>query len=137
MFYAPSEIGRPLTFSHIRTLTQLTIYASISTYPNFSPIPAIISLVTTSPSLKLLILRTPVDPQRFELTAVSDLFRPLVSLVDHSSLDHIELRIALFKGGLDWSSQKVDILVTPLLMKVPELKELFDKGFLSVTGDES
>ena len=133
-------MDRPLTLSHLQKLTQLTVSASL--YCNLdsglcvdSLIPGIISLVATSPSLKRLILRTTVYPWRFNVTAVPDFCRPLVSLVDHSSLEHIELRvIPSLRGQDEFWQEVVSGSIIFSLMKVPELKVLCNKGFLSVRG---
>jgi len=136
------EMDPPLTLSHIQKLTQLTV----STHLNCdldsglcvdSLIPGIISLVATSPSLKCLILRTTISPWRFDISALPDFCRPLVSLVDHPSLEHIELRIiTVAMKGQDELSQELVSDVTLSLMEVPELKMLCNKGFLSVGGLE-
>ena len=132
----------PLTLSHIQKLTQLTVsaYLECDSYSGLcvnSLIPGIISLVATSPSLKCLILRTTISPWRFNITAVPDFCRPLVSLVDHPSLEHIELRIiSMFFMGKDEFWQEIRGAIISSLMKVPKLKMLCNNGFLSVRGPE-
>lgn len=88
-------------------------------------IPSIISLVATSPSLKRLILRTAINPfyAESDITAIPYFCRPLVLLVDHCSLEHIEIRILTLNM----------VLSDLLMVGVPELKVLCDRGFLSVT----
>jgi hypothetical protein len=62
---------------------------------------------------------------------VPDFCEPLVSL-GHTSLEHIDLRITLKfieKRDKDWL--KIDI--TSAVMEAPKLKQLSDRGFLSMT----
>jgi len=132
----------PLTLSHIQKLTQFTVsaYLDCDSYSGLcvnSLIPGIISLVATSPSLKCLILRTTISPWRFDISAIPDFCRPLVSLVDHPSLEHIELRIiSVSLKGKDEYWQEIGGGIISSLMTVPKLKMLCNNGFLSVRGPE-
>ena len=130
----------PLTLSHIQKLTQLTVLTPLQCDYDLcidSLIPSIVSLVATSPSLKRLILLVLVIPWRFRVTAVPDFCGPLVSLVSHCSLEHIELQFKLSLRG-EKVSQMIQEVVRdmPEVLRVPELKELYSSGFLSVTGPE-
>ena len=124
----------PFTLSYIQNLTQLTIFISLPCgYGRSvdSAIPGIVNVVATSPSLKRLILRAPVNP-RFDVTVVPDFCKSLVSLVDHYSLEHIELQ---FVSAWGCDAQKFAIYVLEVL-QASKLKMLCNNGFLSVTGSE-
>jgi hypothetical protein len=128
------EMDPPLIISHIQKLKQLTVSVYLDCMRVDSLLPGIISLVATSSPLKRLILRAAIRPGPFNISAVPDFFRPLVSLADRSSLEHIELRIMLvLRQSDDW---QIFGDIVYLLKKVPELKILWNMGFLSVRGPE-
>lgn len=66
---------------------------------------------------------------------MAEFCQPLVSLVGHCSLEHIEL-IIVSERVEKWYLQKLRDVVSGIFMGIPELKMLSDKGFLSVTGPE-
>lgn len=132
------KMAPSLTLSHNRKLTQLTIATILRCDDDWcvdSLNPGIVGLVATSPSLKRLTLLTSINTSRFDVTALADSCEPLVSLVDHCSLEHIELRILSLRRE-EWYLQKLRVVVGGIFMRMPELEMLSDKGFLSITGPE-
>jgi hypothetical protein len=129
------EMDPPLTISHIQKLTQLTVSVYLDCKAFDSLLPGIINLVAASSPLKRLILRATIRPGTFHMAAVPNFFRPLVSLADHPSLEHIEIRIVIVMGrGENWTKPFGDIVY--LLKNMPALKILWNKGCLSVRGPE-
>jgi hypothetical protein len=134
MGFGSIDFNSPLTLSHNQNLTQLTVSAfllcdRVTGLCEYSPVPRIVRLVATSQSLKRLVLRTTISPWGFHVPSVPDFFKPLVPLVNHSSLEHIELRITSCIRKEDENFRK---LVSDCLMKADGLKTLCNDGFLSV-----
>ena len=139
MSYPPPHVKLKMAYpphldiSRLPNLTELTIWASILCKPEGSwiesPIPTIAQVAATSPSLKRLILRIKIDPWGVDDIADSKIWRPLVSLAVRPSLEHIEL------GIISVSSKKrgiPDIDVISTLLRVSELKKMYEESFLSL-----
>lgn len=91
----------------------------------YAAFPTIAHVAATSPSLQRLILHIKMDSEHIDTIANSHIWRPLVSLTEHSSLEHIEVEI------ISEAWQKKDTTISTL-MGVPELKKMCEDSFLSV-----
>ena len=117
-----------MTSPCLPNLTELTIWASILCKSEGSwiesPIPSIAQVAATSPSVVWLILRIEIGVDHI---AASKIWKPLMSLTVHPSLEHIEL------GIISMSSKRrgiPDIDVISTLLRVSELKKMCKKSFL-------
>jgi len=119
-----------LDLSRLPNLTELTIWASIQCKSKGlwinSPIPSIAQVAATSPSLKRLILRIKIDPRSVDGIAKSKIWSPLLPLNASPSLEHIEL------GIISVSSKRLDINAISTLLRVSELKKMYEESFLSL-----
>ena len=99
-----------------------------------SPVPAITRFVTTSPSLKRLVLHLAIAPWHINGIAKFDSWTPLDSLAEHPSLEHIELGV-ISKRQRRRDVAGVDMI--SVLMGVPELKQMCEKSFLSMERSQT
>jgi hypothetical protein len=130
------EDAPPLSL--LPNLKQLTVWDTIHSREIYldtgvfvvSPIPQMAHFAAASLSLKRLILYVNMAPWHINDIAKSDVWRPLVSLAERPSLEHIELRVVPLVSKRRRDMALIDMI--SVLMGVPELKQLCEEGFLSM-----